>query len=153
MTEADWLTCDDPGPMLEHLRGQASARKLRLFAMACDRRIWHLLGDQRSREAVEGAERYADGSVNDEQLRTISGKAASVGIGFGVQCSAANAAHFAAFLGPVHADRCAMYAARAVAQPAEPAAQAHLLRCIFGNPYRPATIDPAGLSPGVVKLA
>src|SRR5262249_22507541 len=55
--------------------------------------------------------------------------------------------------GQVHADRCAMYAGRAVAQPAEPAAQAHLLRCIFGDPYRPATIDPVWLAPGVANLA
>ena len=30
MTEADWLGCTDPTPMLDHLRGKAGARKLRL---------------------------------------------------------------------------------------------------------------------------
>ena len=34
MTEADWLTCDDPREMLEFLRGRAGERKLRLFAVA-----------------------------------------------------------------------------------------------------------------------
>jgi hypothetical protein len=32
MTEAEWLACDDPAPMLGSVRGKASDRKLRLFA-------------------------------------------------------------------------------------------------------------------------
>jgi hypothetical protein len=48
--------------MLEFLqRGRrARARKLQLFACACCRRVWPLLADERSRRAVEAAERYMD---------------------------------------------------------------------------------------------
>jgi hypothetical protein len=69
MTKAEWLACDDPAPMLDSLRGKASQRKLRLFACACVRRVEHLLETYLSRQALEVAERYADGSADDHQRR------------------------------------------------------------------------------------
>src|SRR5438093_6093147 len=68
VTEAEWLGCTDPDSMLEFLRGRASERKLRLFACACCRRIWHLMPEERSRRAVETGERYADGLAGASEL-------------------------------------------------------------------------------------
>jgi hypothetical protein len=62
LTEKEWLECSDPKPMLDFLRGKASERMLRLFAVAC---CHPLLEKVRIPELplakmVETAERFAD---------------------------------------------------------------------------------------------
>jgi hypothetical protein len=75
VTEAEWLAATDPEPMLKSLRGKVSDRKLRLFAAACCRLLWPTLRDDRSRKAVEAAEGFADGLVNEKMLAAASKKA------------------------------------------------------------------------------
>jgi hypothetical protein len=72
MTESEWLACDDPQAMLEHLRPRrgrcrTSERKLRLFACACCRRTWHLIPAEACRNAVEVADRHADERITEEE--------------------------------------------------------------------------------------
>jgi hypothetical protein len=210
MTEAEWLASTDPEAMLRFLLGKpavrsggllgwlglarqlpepgtagevrTSDRKLRLFACACCRRIWDLLVDERSRQGVEVAERYADGLASEDER-----KAAEAAAWDGADSILSKPAVGAARLlrrtdptglllakGPVpqwrHAAHAAIEAVRGAteaaldqviraateegfnsglewgARAAGPAARLHLLRDIFGNPFRPPAVRPAWLS-------
>ncbi len=48
--------------------GVLTERELRLFMCFCARQNWHMLTDPRSRNAVEVAERYANGQASQEEL-------------------------------------------------------------------------------------
>ena len=147
----------DPTAMLEFLRGQAGERKLRLFACACCRRIWHLLGDERSRRAVEVAERYADGESSADRLRLAIADALEAeqdlgedeGEGGGPQ---AEALYLAAHAATAAAEGQELEAVLS-AGPTEWAAHLALLRELFGNPFSPSRLDPVWLTPAVVSLA
>jgi hypothetical protein len=78
MTEKEWLESSDPEEMLVGLKEfQPSDRKLRLFMCACCRRIWNLFKDDRCREAVATAERYADGLASEEERQEADEEAAN----------------------------------------------------------------------------
>ena len=68
MTEAEWLGCDSPDRILNPLRRAADDRKLRLFAVACCRKIWPIYRGKRSCRGVVLAERLADGLRIEEHL-------------------------------------------------------------------------------------
>lgn len=78
MTEADWLGCTTPEEVEQFLRGRGNERQLRLFAVACCRRIWDLFLDQRCRDAVVVAERFADGQAMVEELEAALNDAVAV---------------------------------------------------------------------------
>jgi len=161
--EQEWLECEDPETMLEFLRGWASERKLRLFACACVRRVWHLLRDRRSRWAVEMAEQYADGLATEKELTSAYAVGAAVLSRAGLErpsrrrTFAAEAAAWAANCA-VSLEEAAQRAAECCAEIVsdeewedECDTQCRLLRCIVGNPFRPLPARP--FPPHLVGLA
>jgi hypothetical protein len=76
VTEAEWLASEDPRAMLEFLQGKVSDRKLRLFAIACCRRIERLIDDPRSRAALEFADLHAETGVARRKGRPALERAA-----------------------------------------------------------------------------
>ena len=52
MTEADWLACDDPQPMLSLLGTAVSVRKQRLLGLACCLRFADLLQHRDLQQAL-----------------------------------------------------------------------------------------------------
>lgn len=163
MTESEWLACEDPELMLTFLEGRASDRKLRLFAVACCRRLWHLLRETPSRQAVLTAERFADGLATPQELEDAQEEAVDVGRegdgrGPVACCHLRPDGSY-----PVEA---AQYVAGEMIDvmdvrqelsdeewQSELRAEAEVLKDIFGNPFRPASIDPAWVSPNIVALA
>jgi hypothetical protein len=167
MTEAEWLACTNPQPMLEFLRDKASDRKLRYFLVACARRVLPRSPDEDEFEALAVAERFADGMESRHRLARAR---SSLKTSYSARLS-----HLSPlYTGHIrsvpawHATReqivravregsrcCAWSSTRraffgdyaAMTLPSEElAAQACLLRDLFGNPFRPVTLDPAVLT-------
>jgi hypothetical protein len=165
MTEAQWLECTDPLTMLNYLRNTASERKLRLFACACCRKLWHLLRSVRSRRAVELSERYADGMAERKAMTLAGGAACSAareaaGRTTPATWNAIAAAPWAARQAAISEAWFAAvgafgYARRASEEMQHPLGIV-LLRDLFGNPFRATRVEQTWRerkSTTVVKLA
>src|SRR5437763_880428 len=68
MTEEEWLACEDPERMLAFLQDNASERKLRLYTVGGCRMVWSSFRDERSKQAIEAGELYADGQLDAASL-------------------------------------------------------------------------------------
>jgi hypothetical protein len=166
MTEAEWGSCTNPSAMLRFLKGKASERKLRLFAVACCRAVDAIMADERCRGLVECAERRSDGSVGADEwaaaqatsraaVRAAPHLLASHGGGapaddpsavrlwaaFAAACSVADPAEEAPTFFALQAAMNAHLAAQAGAGGAKAAkwspTQVGFIRDLFGNPWRP----------------
>ena len=99
--------------------GVLTDKELRLFAVFCARQVQHLLTDERSRQAIDVAERFAYGNATQEELAAAS-DAASDAASF----AASDAARAASYAASDAARAAARYAARYAARAASDAARA-----------------------------
>jgi hypothetical protein len=179
MTEAEWLACTDLKTLLKRLR-KKSQRKLRLLAVACCRRIWHLFTQPDTQDAIRTAECYADGLTSQGKViaarKRIKQAAREVARNAGDRQWQPEWSHPYStalelvilypprFDCPGIAYKVALEVATADGEPewwrndnpvwaAEGRAHCHLGRDIFKSPFRPVTLDPTSLTPLVVSLA
>jgi hypothetical protein len=170
MTEEEWLTSEDPETMLAYLGKKATDRKLRLFSLACCRRVWNFVKDERLKTALDTLERYADKAASEKQ-RTEAGKLCAAyrqqyydEVGKEEEICIAVELWIAATktMRRVVA-KCGEGAAGAFAWAdvseferrtrEERSAQTHLVRDIFGNPFRPVKLKRAWHTSDVLALA
>jgi hypothetical protein len=147
--------------------GELSERKARLFSVAVCRRLWPLLTDERSRNAVEVAERFADNKATSKELSIAAANARNAvsdpaGAAFAAWATAGGfttAAAAAAWAAREAAEAAAGishtptdaepwqsthpydYAQKQGPWLAERCRQVALLRCIAGNPFCPVEVS------------
>jgi hypothetical protein len=139
MKEAKWLAeSDDPYKMVNFLRKRVSRRKGQLFACACFR-----YGTKKLKKweqgVVEVAERAADEEATAAEVQLAEKR--SVGAS-GIAWVVLTKDYWTA-----------VEAARAAGEWKDEALQCSLVRDIFGNPFRPATLAPSWLTSTVTALA
>jgi hypothetical protein len=169
VTEAEWLAATDPTPMLEFLRGNAGERKLRLFMVACARLIWELVPPGEMREAVEAAERAADGVPWEDELKGYCNRLYRLPVerskeagrnwftdqspeGLGVYFTVLKTTGAGCGILSV-IPRLATSTGGPFILPLVGALQPDLIREMFGNPFRPVTFAPPWRTDKTVSLA
>jgi hypothetical protein len=168
MTEQEWLTTTNPYD-LTHYKACRSERKRRLLSCAFARRVLFLIPDDRYQQAVEIAERYADGVVTEEEMRATR-RVMNKAWNERQFMEAGNHAATAVLatlnkeaVGTVASWEAAAAARGSLARPnwdrgsgEEKHMACVLARDVFGNPFRPVAIDPAWIAWNdntVVKIA
>jgi hypothetical protein len=144
-------------------RTKAGRRKLRLFGCACCRRVAHLFPDEPWWPVVDLAERLADGAAIQSEVDAAFGDPELVlhdGEGDQARQARGNLHKAVRKLGGPAAAAAIACSSVGIAlrwlragEAAECAVQAGLLRDLFGNPFRPATVEPRWRTPAVVALA
>jgi hypothetical protein len=158
-TEAEWLGCTDPERMLRAMPAGATARKRRLLAVACCRLVFDWLVDNRSREALDVAEAFADGTAAFHELKQAHDRAfrAQLTVG-GEPAQAAAHATFermadATLLGILELVARSFGAPNGTEWIDARQLQTDIIRDVFGNPFHPVVFSASWRTDTVLSLA
>ena len=106
---------DDALWALRCIEGADKNKDIRMFAIWCARQVEHLITDQRSKDALNVAERYANGEATDDEMATARA-AARAAAGAAARAAAGVAARAAAWAAAGVASWDAAWAAARAAQ-------------------------------------
>ena len=146
MSESEWLECEELPPMLRLLvksigwfLGPIGDRRFLLYACACCR-----VGKKNAYlDAVEVAERFADGLAGEDVRAAQQYNTPAL----------SHAPIWGLFVVPVDGGIQCWNLAKPVTTSEEWPLYTHLLRCVFGNPFRPLSMNTTWLTPSVIGLA
>lgn len=147
MTETKWAACKSPDQLLDYHKMKSDPRRLRLLAAACVRLLVTPDTPTVVEELLDMVERYADGVATRAEFLTAR-KTIRHAIKSNPKVSTVQAMKNLADDAME-----AMTVTVANARHRNGAAQCELIRCLFGNPYHPSSVDPAWLTGTVVTLA
>lgn len=171
MTEKEWLKEKRHVQWMANFLGdrglprtKAGRRKLRLFACGCCRVAWDVLPDDRLREAVSTAERFADGQASKDELAAARAAIATMTYDDGPFGRAPSGVRVAIDMAVAATDAQAYSAAFSMTATQAPlggrmkpaAAETYLcdlLRCVFGNPFRSVAVEREWRTSTVTDLA
>ena len=149
MTEAEWLTSDDPRPLFEYLNGRAGDRKLQLLGVACCYICRRGERHERLETDYESVVQFVDGTGTREEMRLRWAPR-----GAGPQALSwperpfewVNEFVLTSAIQPEDREERLAHWPTATEMVA-------LIREVFGNPLRPVRFDPAWRTDTAVLLA
>lgn len=170
MTEKEWLSGEDPAALIAHLcdlrlnRTKANRRKFWLFACGCCRCVWHLFETEPvCAEMIAAAERFADGAGPFIDVQSCDRRLNVPNYGrvqYVMMAARSLAYTNVQIVATTAATACASAMSHGLLFPdytpnwsRELSRSACLLRCIFGNPFRRTSFNPAWRTSDVMLLA
>lgn len=176
MTKQGWLVATDLVPMMDFLGQKASQRKVRLFAVTCCHWVTQLGAETPLLKSLGVAERFADGTATadelaqaneasnevyqecEEELSVAASRAVLAGTGGQGDDPEITKLQDAADIVSQTTEAVIRrsdfaYTARGCGGRYTHSDPVVWLRDVFGNPFRPAALDPSWLTSDVVALA
>jgi hypothetical protein len=148
MTAAEWLICTDVFTMMVQRRSALTARKLRLFAVACCCQNQWFMALPGAGAVVQVEERWAEGEAGAQEMEEAYAR-------LRIPANSPSAGALKLSILSNDAYTAAAYTVSWAFDDELSADQhsADQLRCILGNPFRPVEFEPGWRTNNVLEVA